>query len=261
MIRSRISFQQSVAIVVAVTGLWSSAVHAEEISATTVQKASALTTPVNLPREVAERRASVLSLIEREAQRHVLPFELADAVAFLESAYLESAVGKAGEIGLMQIMPSTAAMLGFAGSMTQLAEPETNIRYGVEYLAIAWRLTGGDLCRTLMKYRAGHGSDVISARSAEYCRRAREHLAALGSALADAGTLPTALPTEIYKPAYRDSSPPSRSPSAGSERPPIRGSRFWAAHRARIRTLTTQVHMKWSRIAQLNRTDAIAIRR
>jgi hypothetical protein len=83
MIRSRISFQQSVAIVVAVTGLWSSAVHAEEISATTVQKASALTTPVNLPREVAERRASVLSLIEREARRHILPSELADAVAFV----------------------------------------------------------------------------------------------------------------------------------------------------------------------------------
>jgi hypothetical protein len=259
MIRSHISFKRGMAVAVAVSGLWSSAVRAEEVSAPTVRPA--LITPVNLPWQVAERRASVLSLIEREAQRHVLPSELADAVAFVESAYLESAVGKAGEIGLMQIMPSTAAMLGFAGSLTQLAEPETNIRYGVEYLAIAWRLTGGDLCRTLMKYRAGHGADVISARSAEYCRRAREHLAALGSALADAGTLPAALPTEIYKPAYRDSSPPSRSPSAGSERPPIRGSRFWAAHRARIRTLTTQVHMKWSRIAQLNRTDAIAIRR
>ena len=257
MIRSRISFQQAVAVAVAVSALWSSAVRAEEVSATTVQKGSALINPVNLPWQVAERRASVLSLIEREAQRNVLPFELADAVAFVESAYLQSAVGKAGEIGLMQIMPSTAAMLGFAGSITQLAEPETNIRYGVEYLAIAWRLIGGDLCRTLMKYRAGHGSDVISARSAEYCQRARKHLAALGSALADAGSLPT----EIYKPAYRDSSPPSRSTLAGSERPPIRGSRFWAAHRARIRTLTTQVHMKWSRIAQLNRTDALAIRR
>ena len=129
MIRSRISFQQAVAVAVAVSALWSSAVQAEEVSATTVQKGSALITPVNLPWQVAERRASVLSLIEREAQRNVLPFELADAVAFVESAYLQSAVGKAGEIGLMQIMPSTAAMLGFVGSMTQLAEPETNIRY------------------------------------------------------------------------------------------------------------------------------------
>ena len=222
MIRSRISFQQAVAVAMAVSALWSSAVHAEEVSATTVQKGSALITPVNLPWEVAERRASVLSLIEREAQRHVLPSELADAVAFVESAYLESAVGKAGEIGLMQIMPSTAAMLGFAGSMTQLAEPETNIRYGVEYLAIAWRLTGGDLCRTLMKYRAGHGSDVISARSAEYCRRARKHLAALGSALADAGTLPT----EIYKPAYRDSSPPSEAHRQAPKDLPYEGRAF-----------------------------------
>ena len=75
--------------------------RAEEVSAPTVQKRSALITPVNLPWQVAERRASVLSLIEREAQRHILPSELADAVAFVESAYLESAVGKAGEIGLI----------------------------------------------------------------------------------------------------------------------------------------------------------------
>jgi hypothetical protein len=53
----------------------------------------------------------------------------------------------------------------------------------VGYLAKAWRLADGDLCRALTKYRAGHGSDRMSALSIEYCRRARQHLAAVGAQL------------------------------------------------------------------------------
>jgi hypothetical protein len=69
-----------------------------------------------------------------------------------------------------------------------LAEPETNIRYGIEYLAQAWRLSGGDLCQALMKYRTGHREERMTPHSVEYCRRARLHLAAIGSPLANAGT-------------------------------------------------------------------------
>ena len=81
----------------------------------------------------------------------------------------------------MQVRPKTAALLGFQGTPAELAEPRTNLRYGVGYPAKAWRLADGDLCRALMKYRAGHGSDKMSALSIEYCRRAREHLAAVGT--------------------------------------------------------------------------------
>ena len=73
------------------------------------------------------------------------------------------------------------------GLKEALADPQINIRYGVEYLAKAWRLTGGDLCRALMKYRAGHGEERMTPRSVEYCRRARVHLAAIGSPLAHQG--------------------------------------------------------------------------
>jgi len=38
-----------------------------------------------------------------------------------------------------------------------------NIHYGVTYLSQAWRLANGDLCRALMKYRAGHGEEMMSA--------------------------------------------------------------------------------------------------
>src|SRR5258707_12247174 len=94
----------------------------------------------------------------------------------------------------MQIRPETAAMLGFRGSAEDLAKPETNIHYGVTYLSKAWRLANGDLCRTLMKYRAGHAEEVMTKRSVNYCNRARNHLAGLGSPLATGTTPPAIIP-------------------------------------------------------------------
>ena len=91
-----------------------------------------------------------------------LPADIADAVVQVESNYNPRVIGGVGEIGLMQIRPQTAAMLGFRGSAEDLAKPEVNIHYGVTYLSKAWRLANGDLCRTLMKYRAGHGEEVMT---------------------------------------------------------------------------------------------------
>jgi soluble lytic murein transglycosylase-like protein len=125
-------------------------------------------------------RSSYREIIAREARTQNLPFEIADTVVRIESGYRADAIGDVGEVGLMQVRPTTAAMLGFRGTAAELADPETNIRYGVMYLAKAWRLGNGDLCRVLMKYRAGHGEQTISPLSAEYCRRARLHLASLG---------------------------------------------------------------------------------
>jgi len=113
-----------------------------------------------------------------------LPPDLADAVARVESAFNPDAVGKVGEVGLMQVRPETANMLGYRGPVAGLFEPETNIRYGVAYLSRSWQLASGDVCRALMKYRAGWGEERMTPLSVEYCRRARRHLAAIGSPLA-----------------------------------------------------------------------------
>jgi soluble lytic murein transglycosylase-like protein len=91
----------------------------------------------------------------------------------VESGYNPAAIGGVGEIGLMQILPSTPRMLGFAGSNSDLAVPATNIHYGVTYLARAWRLAGGDLCTAVMKYRAGHGETRFSYLSVNYCLAVR----------------------------------------------------------------------------------------
>lgn len=115
-----------------------------------------------------------------EAQRNQIPFEIVDAVMRVESGYDPGALGDVGEVGLMQILPTTADMLGFKGSREALAKPETNIAYGTQYLAGAWRLAGQDICTTVMKYRAGHGETRFSVKSVEYCKRVRSHLAAIG---------------------------------------------------------------------------------
>src|SRR5688572_10704099 len=90
-------------------------------------------------------------MVRTEAVQRGLAPEIADAVATVESGYRPSAIGDVGEIGLMQILPSTARMLGFSGTNLELADPATNIRYGVTYLAGAWRLANGDVCTTVMK--------------------------------------------------------------------------------------------------------------
>jgi hypothetical protein len=101
-------------------------------------------------------------------------------VMAVESGYNPAAMGGAGEVGLMQILPSTARMLGFTGTDAELAAPQVNIHYGVTYLAQAWRLAAGDICTAAMKYRAGHGETRFSYLSVNYCVAVRSKLMARG---------------------------------------------------------------------------------
>ncbi len=106
----------------------------------------------------------------------------------VESSYDPSALGAAGEIGLMQLIPETAALLGFQGTAVELAEPAVNITLGTTYLARAWSLAKQDVCTAVMKYRAGHGESRFSQLSVTYCERVRAHL--LVSGFPVTGSLP-----------------------------------------------------------------------
>lgn len=130
--------------------------------------------------EMSSGKALYQRIGKAEAQRNQIPFAIVDAVMRVESTYDPGARGDVGEVGLMQILPATADMLGFKGSREALARPETNIAYGTQYLAEAWRLSDKDICTTVMKYRAGHGETRFSVKSVDYCKRVRKHLAASG---------------------------------------------------------------------------------
>lgn len=108
-------------------------------------------------------------IITKYAKAYGVPVELAHAVVKVESNFNPKARGSAGEVGLMQIKPATARMMGYKGSVKALYNPETNIEFGMKYLAAAHELGGGETCDTILKYNAGHGAKRMNPVSKRYC--------------------------------------------------------------------------------------------
>ena len=182
----------------------------------------------------------------QEAAKAGLPYALVDAVMKIESGYDPSVIGGVGEMGLMQVRPATAAMLGFKGPPAALADPATNIHYGATYLAQAWHLAKGDVCRALMKYRAGHGEEMMSPLSVSYCARARAHLVAVGSPLAGAITPADLVAVEQAAAVARKVSAHEPVPGVGRARS---GKAFWAAFESKVRRINARIEARWKRVA------------
>ena len=116
-------------------------------------------------------------IIAKYAEAYGVPVDLAHAVVKVESNFNPKARGRAGEVGLMQIKPATARMMGYKGSVKKLYDPETNIRFGMKYLAAAHELGGGKTCGTILKYNAGHGAKRMNPVSKRYCGKVQALLA------------------------------------------------------------------------------------
>lgn len=116
------------------------------------------------------------AIIAKYATIHGVPVALAKAVVRVESNFRPDARGRAGEIGLMQIKPATARMMGYSGSAKGLYDPNVNIQYGMKYLAGAHKLGGGDVCGTILRYNAGHGAKRMNPISAAYCAKVKRQL-------------------------------------------------------------------------------------
>jgi len=218
--------------------------------------------------ETATSRSEIRKIIERETARTNLPADIAEAIVFVESGYNSAIVGNAGEVGLMQVRLETAVALGFKGNATELAELDLNIHYGVLYLSRAWQLAGGDLCRTLMEYRASHDEGEKNPRSQVYCNRARNRLLTLNSAaavtqsVAVSPAVPTPELTAAPAPAPATKSARTKKPQTQPGVTPPRGvyagyrcgtaaaSRaFWAAHEARVGRINARIEARWKRTA------------
>lgn len=128
---------------------------------------------------LALRQTRYQGLIRQYADQYDVPVELAMAVVRIESSFEPTAKGSAGEIGLMQIKPATARLMGFKGRPSGLYDPETNIRYGMKYLAGAHELGDGKLCRTILKYNAGHGAKRMNPVSQRYCNKVETVIASM----------------------------------------------------------------------------------
>lgn len=208
--------------------------------------------------ETPTSRAAIRAIIEQETTGANLPADIAEAVVFVESGYNPAVIGSAGEVGLMQVRPETARMLGFRGNDAELAVSETNIHYGVIYLSHAWHLAGHDLCRALMKYRTGHGEDTMTPRSQIYCNRARNRLLAMGSSPAaveaasqpDLAAMPAApaVPVRTARVAQRPMQP--KAVYARYRQGTVAASRaYWAAHEAKIGLIKARIEARWKHVA------------
>jgi len=96
------------------------------------------------------------ALVAAHAQSNHVPEALVHRVILRESRYQPRLVGRGGTIGLMQIKLATARALGYSGDAEGLRDPDTNLTYGVKYLAGAYRAANGDHERAMHYYAAGY---------------------------------------------------------------------------------------------------------
>jgi hypothetical protein len=100
-------------------------------------------------------RDNIDALIEQQAKANGVPASFVHAVVKRESNYNPNAKGGSA-LGLMQIKHATARSLGYTGDAAGLYDPATNLRYGVAYLAGAYRTAQGNLTQAYQYYNRGY---------------------------------------------------------------------------------------------------------
>ena len=140
---------------------------------------SAAAEAIDAPAATGAPETTLRHRIASHAKAAGLPAELAEAVVRHESRFNPKARGRHGEIGLMQIKPQTARGLGYRGTAAGLYDVETNLKWGMAYLAGAYKLAGGDTCGTILRYNAGHGATRMNRISRAYCSEVVTYVASL----------------------------------------------------------------------------------
>ncbi len=104
--------------------------------------------------QLEQRVTPHLDSIRTFAQRYGVEENLVRAVMKQESCFNSRAVSSAGAIGLMQLMPGTANLMGVGDAW----DPHQNIQGGVKYLSQMLREFNGDKQLALAAYNAGPGA-------------------------------------------------------------------------------------------------------
>jgi len=93
------------------------------------------------------------SIINRKSEKYGVDPQLVKAVIKAESDFNPKAVSSKGALGLMQLMPSTAEMMGVRDAF----DPDQNIDGGVKYLKYLLENFDGDIELTVAAYNCGEG--------------------------------------------------------------------------------------------------------
>ncbi len=103
------------------------------------------------------------TIVRTHARNYDLPPTLLAAVIYAESKFDASARSSAGAVGLMQRLPDTARGIaartgGDRFVVSDLLDPELNVRYGSWYLRNLLDRYDGDVATALAAYHAGPGN-------------------------------------------------------------------------------------------------------
>jgi soluble lytic murein transglycosylase-like protein len=113
-----------------------------------------LSIPVLISCQLIGQTAEARYWADHWADVHLVPRELVYAVIEVESGWNPMAVSRAGAVGLMQLMPDTAATFAVRNRF-DVAE---NIRGGVAYLSWLRTHVGDDWRLVVASYNAGHAA-------------------------------------------------------------------------------------------------------
>ncbi len=100
------------------------------------------------------RRSNYDSLIRQIAFHHGVDPDLVRGIIHVESGYNPQALSSKGAMGLMQLMPETASILG----VNDPWDPLENITGGTKYISYLLKKYNGDLTKALAAYNAGPGA-------------------------------------------------------------------------------------------------------
>ncbi len=117
---------------------------------------AALAAALALPQAALAGEADYAEMVAAHARANGVPEALVHRVILRESRYQPTLIGHGGTIGLMQIKLATARGLGYTGDAAGLRDPETNLTYGVKYLAGAYHAANGDHARAIRYFAGGY---------------------------------------------------------------------------------------------------------
>lgn len=118
-----------------------------------VQKVDSTTNTQTVLADMPLADQNLSTLIEAAARKYKVDPKLVAAVAEVESNGNQDAISSVGAIGVMQLMPDTAASLGIDPYNKQ-----QNIEGGAKYLRQMLDTFGGDLKKAVAAYNAGPGA-------------------------------------------------------------------------------------------------------
>ncbi len=113
------------------------------------------------------------ALIAENAAQHALHPDFVRAVIQAESAFNPRALSVKGAMGLMQLMPATAAVY----HVTNAFDPAQNIRAGVAYLKSLMTRFNDDVSLALAAYNAGPGAVEKYGRTVPPYKETRNYVA------------------------------------------------------------------------------------